>query len=231
MKKYHITTNYSQNQQMAVQQDHALTRLMLHILENPTSKDAQLFIEYAKKHETTICLNTSQPYDLIKFYSYIKFHQKELDIPVDFFQEMSLNNSMTALTFITNKKLSYNIYPEISKILQLYKINSLYDIKESMTLQNKSGTFLININFVNGKPLFTISFRNLLFKSTQNNEPIVEDINDMNIEELYKKYNEEDYCYHNDLDFENEVDQEEIIEEYSIVELEFMKRLRNFHLK
>ena len=125
MKHYYITTNYSQNQQMAVQQDHSYTEMITNILDHPNSIESNIYRKYAKDFKTTICLGVSQPTELIALYSYMRYHKEELQIPMGFFQEDSLNKTMTSLTFITNEKLSYNIYGMIAQLLRENKIYSI----------------------------------------------------------------------------------------------------------
>lgn len=231
MKHYYITTNYSQNQQMAVQQDHSYTEMMTNILEHPDSVETAIYRKYAKEFKTTICLGVSQPTELISLYSYMRYHKEELQIPMGFFQEDSLNKTMTSLTFITNEKLSYNIYGAISQLLRENKIYSLYNIKEEMVLSNHNNSLILSIKIEENKPVFYVEFKNRLFKSFQNEDMMEIDFSDDKIEEIYKKYNEEDYCFHQGLEFKNEVEEVSVKEKYSFVEMEFLRRIRSLNLK
>ncbi|MBM25444.1 MAG: hypothetical protein CL760_07155 [Chloroflexi bacterium] len=231
MKHYYITTNYSQNQQMAVQQDHSYTEMITNILDHPNSIESNIYRKYAKDFKTTICLGVSQPTELIALYSYMRYHKEELQIPMGFFQEDSLNKTMTSLTFITNEKLSYNIYGMIAQLLRENKIYSLYSIKKEMILSNHSNSFILSIKIEEDKPVFYVEFKNRLFKSFQNEDMMEIDFSDDKIEEIYKKYNEEDYCFHQGIEFEDEFDEITVKEKYSFVEMEFLRRIRSLNLK
>lgn len=234
MKQYYMTTNYSLNQQMAIQQDHAIKRMMLNLLDSPESTEMSVFKEYIEKYETTICLGVSQPTELIKFYSYMYKHKDELNIPMNIFQELSMNKTVTALTFILNKKLSLPVFPTFSKLLKEQKIKSLYDIKENINFGNHDNSFIVNIEMVNSIPVFKIRMIYKNFKSNQNEDIMELDFSPEKMDDIYKKYNEKDYNYYsNEPIEENELLNDNVVSEetFSLSEMIFLQDLRRFSLK
>ncbi len=233
MKQYYITSLYSQNMQVATQQDHAIKR-MIREMKKPEFQDTEesrVWDEYLHEHETTICLGVSQPTEILALYAFLKKHENVLRIPKGIFQEQSLNHTPTAVSFVTNTKLSHPIAKEIYSIFKDYNIRSFYDFKKPITMQNFQGTMVIKVDFKDSKPIFHIEFFRDKFKSTQNEELIPKDLSDEYLDEVYKDNFYEDYCFHEGIDYQEVKSIEQIEETYSIEEIVFLDMVSRLNLK
>lgn len=234
MKQYYLTSLYTKDMQIAVQQDHACKVLYRQFrLEEEQSIESKIFDEYIFEHETTICLGVSQPMEILKFYSYIQKHKDILQIPNAIFQERSLNKTATALTFVTTTKLSHPIMHEVRNVMKDNRINSFYKIKEPITLKNRNETMTISVKpDERQKPEFTITFERKVFKSAQNEELMPTELTPEVLDELYETLNEDDYNFHNGIEVEEVQDEfETVTETYSIEELVFLDMVSQLRLK
>lgn len=234
MKQYYITSLYSQNLQVAVQQDHANTRMIRDSVqpENTDSEEYRVWDEYSRHHETTICLGVSQPTEILALYAFLSKHKDKLRIPFGIFQEASLNYTPTALSFITNERLSLPIAREVQSILKNNKIRSLYEIKEDVTLSNFFQNMLLIVHTENGKPKeFTVRYVQEHFKSAQSEELIPKDLSPEYLDKIYQDNFYDDFCFHNDIEAKNQKRKNVTDVTYSIEELVFMDLISQLRLK
>lgn len=234
MKQYFITSLYSQNMQVAVQQNHSMARMMRDMIkpENQQSEEFRVFEEYLNFHETTICLGTGQPMDLLSLYSFMQVHKDALKIPMGIFQEPSMNFTATSLTFVTNEKLSYPIAREIRNIFKDNNIHSFYNFRDSISLTNFGKTMTIDVDFDNNaQPVFNISFVRNKFKSSQNEEMMPKDLTPEVLAEIYREQHFDDYAHHNNVNPYRKVDKETINVSYSLPELVFLDMISHYRLK
>ncbi len=236
MKQYYITSLYSQSLQVAIQQDHAFKRMVRDLLKpkNRHSIENDIFDEYINEHETTIALGVSQPMEVLSLYAFMNHHKEELKIPFGLFQEPSMNYTPTAVTFITNEKLSQPIAGEIRNILKDAQIRSFYDIKEECTLTNFANTMTIHVRFnEHNRPVFDVEFVKAKFKSMQNDDLIPKELTDEYLESIYEAFYTDDALYEKGeyVSFKKPNESELYKATYSLTEIVFLDIISRYRLK
>lgn len=235
MKQYYLTSHYTEDKQLAVQQSHASMRMCREYFGNAKkgTEEARVINEYSHHHETTICLGVSQPTEILSLYAFIYKHQAELKIPFGIFNERSLNKVHTAATFITNEKLSHPIARGIRKLLADQNIFSFYDFTEEKTYKNRDGSLIFDVCINNDASIrFDVSFYRKKFKSAQNEELMPTELTPEILEQIYQKDHEEDYLFNLGLNRYVKPDEMEIVKaSYSITEMVFLDLISKYRLK
>lgn len=124
MKKFIITSIYSQGSQAAVQGGHASDELSL-IMKKENSKLSELYWNWAENFKTYVFLEMGNPKEIETLENWIKENKKTLNVPSAKFKEPALNNTVTACSFVAPKKLCENIQYNIKNLLTKLKQKGL----------------------------------------------------------------------------------------------------------
>lgn len=237
MKHYYITTAYSQGTQVSIQQDHASKEMFYKLMDKPESVENKIFKEYMEKHKTTVMTEIWQPQSLLALYAFMFKHKKELNIPFGIFQEPSMNYTPTCLSFIATTKLCHNLFFDIQSMLRENKVSNLYDLvkiaKETNGLEYKPHKNMqINISFKTGKPTFEVIFNQNVYKSDQNTDALIADVESEDVmANIYEALNKDDFMFYNSIEENETVEKEQITETYSLVEFCFLYKIKSLKLK
>jgi hypothetical protein len=135
MKKFIITSLYSQARQASIQGGHASDELALAVGRGKYTNTplADIYWDWNEQHKTYVDVEVGSPKDIISLFDWLRENEKELQAPSAIFKEEALNDSVTALSFVAPSKLCLNIQHFVSAFLKVlqkkHKCTSFSELK------------------------------------------------------------------------------------------------------
>ena len=124
MKKFIVTSLYSQGSQAAVQGGHASDELSLK-MKKENSSLSKLYWEWAENFKTYVFLEVGSPKEIENLENWLSENKEELNVASAHFKEEALNDSITACSFVAPTKLCENIQYNIQNLFNLLKEKGL----------------------------------------------------------------------------------------------------------
>lgn len=124
MKKFIVTSLYSQGSQVAVQGGHASDELSLKMKKEDTEL-SKMYWDWSENFKTYVQLEVGSPREVAKLENWISENEKELRVPSAHFKEVELNDSVTACSFVAPTKLCENIQYNVKNLLTKMKEKGL----------------------------------------------------------------------------------------------------------
>ena len=119
MKKFIITTLYSQGAQAGIQGGHASDEHSL-LMHKEKGKLSDLYWKWSEEFKTYVYLEVGHPVQLVELYDWL--HQSEdLNISSAIFKEEALNDTVTALSLVAPTKLCEGIQFNVKNLLTKLK--------------------------------------------------------------------------------------------------------------
>jgi hypothetical protein len=162
MKKYIIASMYHQGSQAFIQGGHASDELALSVIDGDYTGTplGDLYIDWNKNHKTYVNLEMNDQLTLMELHDWIKENQDSLSIPIAFFKEPMLNDTVTAISFVAPTKLSVNLQFTVRNLKDHIKkvgnLNSFHNILQSFNyLCEVSG---VKVDYCSKKEIFEFSY-------------------------------------------------------------------------
>ncbi len=124
MKKFIVTSLYSQGSQAAVQGGHASDELSLKMKKEDSSL-SEMYWDWSENFKTYVYLEVGSPKEILALETWISENQKALGVPSAHFKEEELNDSVMACSFVAPTKLCENIQYNVKNLLTKMKENGL----------------------------------------------------------------------------------------------------------
>lgn len=124
MKKFIVTSLYSQGSQAAVQGGHASDELSLKMNKESTEL-SELYWDWAENFKTYVYLEVGSPKEIENLENWISENKDELKVSSAHFKEEALNDTITACSFVAPTKLCENIQYNVKNLLTKMKQKGL----------------------------------------------------------------------------------------------------------
>lgn len=147
MKKFIITTLYSQGSQAAVQGGHASDEHSL-LMHQEKSELSDLYWEWSKNHKTYVYLEVGQPKEIVDLYTWLKENEDSLNVSSAIFKEEALNDTVTAMSLVAPSKLCEGIQFNVKNLL-----NKLKEVDDSVVEFDEKAISLFKDELVSWKDL------------------------------------------------------------------------------